>query len=318
MLCRNCNYILSGEEDFCPHCGQATKQQDVNERVTDNKDTPLVTDELPKITYNSSIFESEPDPSDEGMHEKNKNKAAKGLVALFAVILLAIAGFTAVEYFNLTPAIASFIASVGGNETTTQEQTITSSQDSSVPTQAGLLAPEINYKPAVCIVTGKESLPLRKGPGDAYAPIGTVPCGTRLQITGGCMENDIWVYAYIPSMDVYGWLSASFLAAESSVESTDLSSETKENESTSAESTENKKEDESKQALSQGSYKAKVTAEKGLYLRVGPGVDFEALRVIGKGEEVTVIEICAANPKWVYVEFDGDKGYVSENYVSKI
>ena len=45
MLCRNCNYILSGTEDFCPHCGQATKTQEAettqeNEGISLNSANP--------------------------------------------------------------------------------------------------------------------------------------------------------------------------------------------------------------------------------------------------------------------------------------
>ncbi len=313
MLCRNCNYILSGTEDFCPHCGQATKTQET-EITEENESIPLKAKRPLGTDKGSSIFDIEPAENEEETPKKSKgkNKAAVTLVSMMVFILIIIAVFTAAEYFDLAPAISSFISK---QVTTTDETKDTPTTEGELEGTEGMLPPEINYKPVTCTVTSQKPLPLRKGPGDTYAPICTVPYGTRLQITGGCNENNIWVYVYIPSEDAYGWLSASFLASETSLESTTLPHREEESESTTAESS--AKSEESQQTLSQSSYKAKVTAEKGLYLRVGPGTDFEALQVIGKDEEITVIEICKSNPQWIYVDFRGEKGYVSSSYVSK-
>lgn len=313
MLCRNCNYILSGTEDFCPHCGQATKTQEA-ETTQENEGISLNSANPHTANKGSSIFdiESAENEDEAPKKSKGKNKAAVTLVSMLVFILIVIALFTAADYFDLAPAISSFISK---QVTATDETKDTLTTQGELNGTEGMLPPQINYKPITCTVTSQKPLPLRKGPGDTYAPIGTVPYGTRLQITGGCNENDIWVYVYIPSEDAYGWLSASFLASEASLESTTLPEREEEAESTTAKSTQ--KNEESQQTLSQSSYKAKVTAEKGLYLRVGPGTDFEALQVIGKDEEITVIEICKSNPQWVYVDFHGEKGYVSSSYVSK-
>ena len=316
MLCRNCNYILSGEEDFCPHCGQATKTQETEITKEDIDLSQNVTD-LPKASKSSSIFDSDTVivTSEEEPLQKNKSgrKAAITLVSMLVFVLIIIAAYTAAEYFDLAPAFSSFIS----QQASTSAEPETTIQTELSGTE-GLLPPEINYKPALCTVISQKSLPLRKGPGDSYAPLGSVQGGTRLQITGGSLDSDIWVYVYVPSMDVYGWLSASYLTTDAALDSTTLPSQQETSESTSAETDESKKSEESKQTLSEGSYRAKVTAEKGLYMRVGPGVDFEAVTVIGKDEEVSVIEICQSNPMWVYIEFKEQKGYVNGNYVIKM
>lgn len=319
MLCPNCNNSLNGSESFCPHCGQAIKKQ---ENKNDKPPLNFQISEIPEEEGQCSIFDSEsitlPDEDTSGKKASGRNKIAIGLVSLFVLILVAIAGFTALEYFDLSPAISSLTF----QQTTNSLESHTKSE---LDGSEGLLPPEINYKPLVCTVSSQKALPLRKGPGDSYALISSVSQGVRLQITGGCIDNDIWVYVYIPSDDIYGWLNASYLTCDGTMESTTLFSQEDKTESTTADSTEKEKEKEpidadnnkEKSDVPQDSYTAKVTAEKGLYLRVGPGTDFEALTVIGKGESVKVIEICKSNPKWILVEFKNQKGYVSGDFIAK-
>ena len=314
MLCRNCNYILSGEEAFCPHCGQAVKTQDTEKEAIEKSDIVLNVTELPSSKKKSSIFEEESieNPADED--EKTESKRSKGAVAVisvFVLILVAVAVFTSLEYFDLVPAIASFISEKTSSPDNTPVVTTNSAELSG---SEGMVAPEINYKPTLHTVTSQKPLPLRKGPDDTYAPIDYVPHGTRLQITGGCVSSNSWVYVYIPSDDIYGWLNASYLMQVPL--STALPTESREDETTAAEGT--TETDEEKASLSPQKRTAKITAEKGLYLRVGPGVDFEAVTVIGKDEEVTLIEVCQSNPSWIYVQFGKDKGYVSRSYISEI
>lgn len=316
MLCRNCNYILSGEEAFCPHCGQAVKTQEVEKEATENKDIPLNVNESPPSKKKGSIFEEESFESPVNEDEKTESKKSKGAIAvisMFVLILVAVAVFTSLEYFDLAPAIASFISEKTSSPDNTPVVTTSSAELSG---SEGMIAPEINYKPALYTVSSQKSLPLRKGPDDTYAPVGYVPPGTKLQITGGCLLNDIWVYVYIPSEDAYGWLNASYLMQDSVPLSTTLPAEEEEETTAKADGT-TKRTEESQTAAPQ-SRTAKITAEKGLYLRVGPGVDFEAVTVIGKDEEVTLIEVCQSNPSWIYVQFGKDKGYVSRSYITEL
>lgn len=313
MLCRNCNYILSGEEAFCPHCGQAVKTQE-NENEAPQKDVTFNITELPSPKKKPSIFDSESveiSTEEEEKSEGKKNKGAVAVISMFVLILVAVAVFTALQYFDLTPAIASFISEKTSSPDNTALVTTASAELSG---SEGMVPPEINYKPAIHSVTSHKPLPLRKGPDDSYAPVGYVSQGTKLQITGGSLISDSWVYVYIPSEDIYGWLSASFLMQESVPLSTTLPGEVKEEDTTESENTTKKSEE--KQTISPQKRTARITAEKGLYLRVGPGVDFEAVTVIANGEEVTLIEVCQSNPSWIYVQFGKDKGYVSRNYIS--
>ncbi len=315
MLCRNCNYILSGEEAFCPHCGQAVKTQEREKEENEKNDVSLHVTELPSPKKKSSIFDVESIESSDSEAEKPESRKSKGAVAvisLFVLILVAVAVFTSLEYFDLMPAIASFLSEKPSSPGNTSAVSTTSSQLSG---SEGMISPEINYKPTLHTVTSQKPLPLRKGPGDTYAPIDYIPHGTRLQIIGGSLSSDNWVYVYIPSEDIYGWLNASYLMQDNVPLSTTLPTENEEDETAEADGT--TEENEEKASLSPQKQTAKITAEKGLYLRVGPGVDFEAVTVIGKGEEVTLIEVCDSNPSWVYVQFGKDKGYVSRSYISE-
>lgn len=316
MLCPNCNNSLAGNESFCPHCGQAIKKQE------EKNDKPAVNFKISESEEESSrsIFDTEIISSDSENEQAKKSSPKRGLavtlVSLFTLILVIIAALTAVEYFDLVPAISS----LNLKQTT---DTLVSATRSELDGSEGLLPPEINYKPLVCTVSSQKALPLRKGPNDSYALISSVKSGTRLQITGGCIENDMWVYVYVPSDDIYGWLNASYLTNESIIETTTVfSGNQKVTQNTTAESTDEKTKDDissnkENDNIEQNSYKAEVTAEKGLYLRTGPGTDFEALTVIGKGEIVNVIEICQSNPKWVLVEFKNQKGYVNCDFIAK-
>lgn len=313
MLCRNCNYILSGEEAFCPHCGQAVNTQE-NENKEAEKDISLNVTELPPQKKKPSIFDEESVEitSPDDTKESKKSRGAIAVISVFVIILVAVAVFTSLEYFDLVPAIASYISEKASS---TDSNAVLTTSSSELSGSEGMVPPEINYKPSLHTVTSQKPLPLRKGPDDAYAPIAYVPHGTRLQIVGGCLSSNSWVYVYIPSEDIYGWLSASYLMQENIPLGSELTSEKQKETAAKEDST--AKETQESTSLAQQKHTAKITAEKGLYLRVGPGVDFEAVTVIGKGEEVTLIEVCESNPAWIYVQFGKDKGYVSRSYISE-
>ncbi len=313
MLCRNCNYILNGEEAFCPHCGQAVKPQEKENKEAE-KNISLHITENPQTKKRASIFEEESveinSPEDE--KESKKSKGAIAVISVFVLILAAVAVFASLEYFDLVPAIASYISERASSPDSSAALTTSSSELSG---SEGMVPPEINYKPSLHTVTSQKPLSLRKGPDDAYAPIAYVPHGSRLQIVGGCLNSNSWVYVYIPSEDIYGWLSASYLMQENVPLSSEPSTEGKADDTTPEDSTAKKTEDDTSPAPQK--HTAKITAEKGLYLRVGPGVDFEAVTVIGKGQEVTLIEVCQSDPSWIYVQFGTEKGYVSRSYISE-
>ena len=54
-------------------------------------------------------------------------------------------------------------------------------------------------------------------------------------------------------------------------------------------------------------YACKVSSYDGLTLRVGPGVEYEAMTVIPDGTELTEL---ANKSGWVYVDYDGQQGWV--------
>ena len=85
MLCRNCNHNLSGEEDFCPHCGIPQKLTDVS---SSSQEKSQEEDQLSSKEQKNSIFQSEPvyiytDPPKE--KEGKRTKATVAFVSLFIV-----------------------------------------------------------------------------------------------------------------------------------------------------------------------------------------------------------------------------------------
>ena len=308
MLCRNCNHNLSGEEDFCPHCGVPQKLTDVSSSIQENTKEEERT--LPK-EQKSSIFQSEPvyiytDPPKE--KESKKSKAAVAFVSLFIVTLLIIGVFTLGEYFKLTPAFSDLFKTSPSHTNTTAPEVIASDNyDSSM----GTVAPDINFKSTLCTIISEEGLALRKGPGNTYAAIETVPYGTCLQVIGKSLGDDLWGYVYIPSLDLYGWLLCSYLTESSELIEPEIT-----------ETTEKEPEAQSKTASDESPketamYYATVTAEKGLYLRVGPGMNYEAISVIPKGSIVTVLELCKENSAWLLVSIDDKTGYMNKAYLTE-
>lgn len=214
MLCKNCSNPLNGSERFCPHCGQALPlpenvQKDLQEQAELNHTGKFQIADIPDDTH-CSIFDSEVDdpPLSETTHnaKKGRRKMAGALMGVFAVILLAIALFTAMQYFDLLSPVASYLSV---KQTT---EGLVSTSFATLKGDEGLLMPQINYKPSLYTVTSPQSLSLRKGPNDGYALISLVPTGTSLQVIGGSINKEGWVYVYVPSLDFYGWLDAAYLS----------------------------------------------------------------------------------------------------------
>lgn len=319
MLCKNCNKPLNGSESFCPYCGQAltlpeSQKDSSDKKVEENEINHSGNFEISDIPENvhCSIFDSDsidvPLSETAEKKDKKRSKTAMTLVGLFVFILLAIALFTAVQYFDLLTPVLSYL------KTDSTTEGLVSTSYSELRGDEGLLPPEINYKPEVYTVTCQGSLSLRKGPSDDYALISLVPSGMRLQITGARMNCLSWVYVYIPSLDLYGWLNAAYLTKDSTLIEGDINEKSDKINST----TESEKELEGEDNETTGvtdTHTAKVTAEKGLYLRSGPGTSFSPITVIGKNEKITVIEKMQDNSPWTYVEFEGKRGYVSSAFI---
>lgn len=302
MQCRNCKNTLKGDEDFCPYCGIPQKLTDISRKIEEIKDTAEET-----ATDKSSIFQNEPvyiytDPPKQT--QTKKSKAAAVFVSLFIVTLLIIGVVTLTDYWGLVPAISDLFV--------TDTTAIPSDQEPSYEepdTSLGVIPPDINLKSRIYTVTSSQGLPLRKGPDNSYAVIDTVVQGTDVQLIGKTLQNNLWGYVYIPSCDCYGWLMCSYLTDESKLADLPSDENTPTEKDTSL--------SDNKEPQNTAVYKATVTAEKGLYLRVGPGVNYEAISVIGNGETVTVIEVSEDDSSWLYVSFNDVKGYMNKAYLTQ-
>lgn len=212
MLCRNCNNNLSGEEDFCPHCGVPQKLTD----VSSSKDSKSHEEKnAPK--RESPIFQSDPVyiyPDTATAPKKSKGPFI--FISVFIVTLLIIGTLTIADYFQLTPAFSALFTP---ESTTAEPLTDNSNTPQDYDSYLGTISPEISLKSTLCTVTSQRGLTLRKGPDNAYAKIEAIPFGTALQVIGKNTLNDIWAYVYIPSLDLYGWVSGSYITENSVLES---------------------------------------------------------------------------------------------------
>ena len=220
MTCKNCKNTLTGTEDFCPYCGASQKAPEIKAIPTEEKAAP------PK-TAESSIFQSEPvyiyaEPP-KGKKD-TKTKVATILVSLFLLTILVIGGLSLAQYFNLTPAFSALLSTLPSQESTSPQSTLEAEFNSSL----GLVPPDINFKSTLCTVESEKGLALRKGPDNAYAQIETLSKGTVLQASGQSLQNNLWVYAYVPSLDLYGWVLASYITDTSAIKESEVTHPTKE------------------------------------------------------------------------------------------
>ncbi len=221
MICRKCSFILQGSEKFCPNCGTPCneKPQTEKEETVETPTPPSILFSAPKQDVDvpqefKPRFFNEETMQEELKPERKKNKAPAVLIALLVLLVVALGGFTAMEYFDLAPAIMQYLETgmVTSEEESTQEayENIEAAQ-AELPAGYGTVTPDINFKSTICYVASGKSVALRKGPDNSYALLQYLPSETKLQVLGASSTNDTWVYAYVPSTDTYGWVSASYL-----------------------------------------------------------------------------------------------------------
>lgn len=232
MICRNCSFTLSGDEDYCPHCGVPLKLNPESESK-DVKKHNTSDEELPDLRAGSknTIFDSEPvyiysAPEAAGEKDKPSKKKASGVaiafISLFAITVFGVGAFVAAEYLGIVPAL-SFDAEKQTSAAANTEITIYTDIYSELD---GIIAPDISYKPSLSFVSSKTGLSLRKGPADHFAQIDILPHGKQVQIIGGSIVHPERVYAYVPDSDLYGWLCSSYLTSNQAV-SPDMDEEEK-------------------------------------------------------------------------------------------
>ena len=220
MTCKKCSYILYGSENFCPHCGEKCQQDDTTpERKAEPEPKPIFISRdtsYEDIMTKGRIFQPEESfesasASPQEKSQKKEKTSSRPLVAFLSVLcilLFCTAIFTAADYFDIAPAVADFFEQ---RETTTEAPLTTESRFSS---SSGTVTPQINYAPVNCTVSSAKSISLRKGPSEVYGQISSLSSGSEVQVIGGSAENDNWVYVYVASEDLYGWISSSFISGD--------------------------------------------------------------------------------------------------------
>ena len=145
----------------------------------------------------------------------SKTKLATILVSIFLLTLLVVGGFSLSQYFSLTPAFSSLFSTLPTETTITP--TLETTTETEFDNTIGLVSPDISFRSTLCIITSDEGLPLRKGPDNAFAQIDFLSKGTSLQAMGKSLHNNLWVYVYVPSSDIYGWVSGSYISQNSAL-----------------------------------------------------------------------------------------------------
>ena len=232
MLCKNCNYILSGKENFCPNCASPVKAvkipdpEEVKEETVPVHDEkiiskeyifPKVKEDMPEKQPHMQIF-SDALEKEETESKHKKSYGGKIMLLLFLICLLTAASFAVIDYFDLTSSVFSF----AGSEIKQEEK---ETSESLFNHNSSIVKPDISYTPSAAYVMSGKGLTLRKGPDNAYAPIANLSDLTEVQVYGASALQGSWVYVYCSQTECYGWLDSSFLTSGVSVKETTLFAE---------------------------------------------------------------------------------------------
>lgn len=226
MLCHNCNYILSGKENFCPNCGtmpegrtdsmfttkEVAKDKKNEVEVKEEKEPVVIypKDEPEEIPFKDvNIFYESDEQTDLSDEKKDRKAPTKIFLLLFLTCALSVTAFGLADYFGITPTVKNLVQTLSQ-----KKYNISSDEASPYSHESSIIEPDINYSMSDAYIMSGNGLTLRKGPGNGYAPIHNLTDLTRVHIFGGSIVNKNWVYVYCPEKESYGWLNGSFLATE--------------------------------------------------------------------------------------------------------
>lgn len=224
MLCKNCNYIITGKENFCPNCaspvkaeaapkgfeGTCEKPKEVTEhKKTDEDKKESIFAEFEQVhpeEQRASIFYEPQEKQQEKEKDKNKSYAGRIMLLLFLTCIFAAGAFAVADYFGITSTVFSFIESSAAKSEEADEGYYRH--------ENSIKKPDVSYSPVTAYVMSGKGLTLRKGPGNTYAPVGKISDLTAVQIYGESLTEEGWVYIYCAETECYGWLDGSFIAKE--------------------------------------------------------------------------------------------------------
>lgn len=234
MLCKNCNYILSGRESFCPNCGTLlpagtdAQQRQIRDEEEKRKEEiralgeavfTLNEEDVPANDPEIRIFniDSRENYEEEAVTQKEKSRRKNGtgkiVLLLFLLCTLLTVTFGAADYFGITTELSKLVG--GFSE---KEEVSPGNMSQSFSHENTVLEPEVEYSVETAYVLSGKGLTLRKGPANSYAPLYSLTDFSAVKIFGGSLVNENWLYVYFPEKNCYGWLDGSFLCSEQVIE----------------------------------------------------------------------------------------------------
>ncbi len=211
MTCKRCSYILYGSENYCPHCGER-RLPEPSEAKEEQKEPPIfkTQETYSDLNTKSRIFEPEPPAEEEPERAKTKpekEKKPRGKIAatffVFSLTFLLAFGIGfAADYFDIIPAVSSLLS----------PETTAGGEEREFSAFLGTIEPELNFTPSARTVSSPKGLALRKGPSDAFAQIEQLKSGSEVEVIGGSIITEDWVYVYTSSEDLYGWVKAAYIS----------------------------------------------------------------------------------------------------------
>ena len=137
------------------------------------------------------------------------------------------------------------------------------------------------------VITGSD-VRLRLGPSTSYSIVGTYPKGTAVKISG---TSGNWYEVSING--AYGYMSKDYVSAKTEAKPAESSNQTIPNPS------------ESMSAIG-------IISGSSVRMRGGPGTNYAIVGYFGTGSKV---DITGKTGNWYAVTYNGQKGYVSSDYI---
>jgi uncharacterized protein YraI len=205
------------------------------------------------------------------------------------------ASWILVEYRGVRGWLAAWYCNISGNL-----NSVPVASGTSVPTPppAGTPSPT-----GVTATPPRYNLRLRSGPGTTYARIGLIVAGQRVQVLG---RNEASNWVYVDYNGTRGWAYASYLTISGSLSSVPV-----------VDASGNPSGGTPPGTATPPPATGPVTARTTGYLRFrsGPGVGYAQITVLPPGTTATV-EGRNAESTWLYITFNGTKGWISKAYTT--
>lgn len=278
MICRYCGKKIPDEAVFCPYCGKRAEAHLRREKTESHLRMEDTGSHMRKEDGEKDADKRKKKKKEKYIEEPAGKRRIKSLISIIAAIAFVVAAFVAVMVF-----VKPYLG----------EEPWPDKDRQAVETE------EIRGLPKNMYITSEDGLILQKEPGKDGKAIHLLNYGREVMVE---KVQDGWAYTTVDGLS--GWCSTEYL--------TENKDEITQKEIKPASDSDKGQLVEPSRHIKSG-YHGTVSSEDGLNLRCGPGPDYDILLVVPYNTEV-VEE--GWNAGWIYVNYDGQYGWVNTEFIT--